>query len=85
MSHNQRPKLFVPKVVLIWDDNFDSLELKKSMLKEADYKIGLAANGAAWKMAKKRLVLPAVCRRKQTIDPKSHCKCAPEASRMRET
>lgn len=33
---NHRPKPFVRGLVWIWDDNFDSVELKKSILKAAD-------------------------------------------------
>ena len=85
LHDNGRSKPFVPGIALVWDDNFDSLELKKSIIKEADYKIELAANGAAWKMAERHLVLPAERGRKQAIDQQTHCKRALEASRMRET
>lgn len=42
---NGRPKPLIPRVLCIRDDHFDVLELKKSILQEAGYKIVLAANG----------------------------------------
>ena len=86
MSHtNHRPKVFVPRVAWIWDDNSDSQQRKKSMLKEADCKIGLSASWRVWNMAESRLDRPFSRERKQAIDLLTHCKCAQEVSRISDT
>jgi hypothetical protein len=80
-----RPKPYVPRVLHICSDNFDALELKKSILKDADYKIVLASDGVAWNMAERQLDRPSARRRKQIIAPQSDCMYALERSRMRDT
>src|SRR4029077_10643416 len=53
---NDRSKLFVPRATYIWDDNCAALELKKSILKKADYKIGLTYNRVVWNMGTGSLI-----------------------------
>ena len=81
---NGRSRPFIPSVVCIWDDNCDLLALKKSILKEADYKIGLTDNWVVWNLAEKRLDRPLTRIRKQTIDPQVHGKGAQQDSGKRE-
>ena len=53
---NGRSKLFGSGVLCIIDDNFDLLEVNKSVFKEPDYKILPASTGALLNMARGTLI-----------------------------
>ena len=50
---NRHPNPFVSTVAWTWDDNFDPLELKKSILKDAPCEIAPAGNGTRMEQWKK--------------------------------
>ena len=72
-------------VLCIIGDHFDVMELKKSILKTAEYEILLSSTRAALDMAERHFDGPAARRARQIIDPQTHCNCARELSRMRDT